>query len=149
MDNIIEKEIDGVIYTARYRGMAYAIELSERIEENTETYRLAEILFREILVSPRIEIDDLPSMETYTKVFDFLLDTANGEGFGKKLSKSKLKRKARDNWSLWRLIFDSEGALDYTAVFGKPFMSPQDVIEANFALDMVIDARKKAAKKRR
>jgi hypothetical protein len=34
-------------------------------------------------------------------------------------------------------------------VFGKPFMSPNDVMEANYALDMQIEAEKRAAKKKR
>lgn len=37
---------------------------------------------------------------------------------------------------------------DYQTVFGKPFMTPQDVEEANIALDMQIKADKQAAKKK-
>lgn len=38
--------------------------------------------------------------------------------------------------------------MDFQTVFGKPYMTPQDVIEANFALDMMLDAEKKAAKRK-
>jgi hypothetical protein len=34
-------------------------------------------------------------------------------------------------------------------VFGKPFMTPQDVYEANIALDMQLEEEAKAAKKKR
>lgn len=147
MDNIIEKEIDGVIYKARYKGIAFSLELSERMDGNDSSFRLGEILFKEILVSPKVEIDDFADIEAFSKVFAFLLNVANGYGYGKRQSKTKLKQKAKDNWALWRLVLSNRG-FDYQTVFGKPFMSPQDAIEANFALDMVLEAEKKAAKKR-
>ena len=37
---------------------------------------------------------------------------------------------------------------DYQTVFGKPFMTFQDVEEANIALDMQIEAEKNAMKKK-
>ena len=37
---------------------------------------------------------------------------------------------------------------DYQTVFGKPFMTPQDVEEANIALDLQIKADKAAMKKK-
>lgn len=40
------------------------------------------------------------------------------------------------------------GRFDYQTVFGKPFMTPEDVAEANVALDMQIQADKEAAKKK-
>lgn len=43
----------------------------------------------------------------------------------------------------------SDRGFDYQTVFGKPYMSPQDVMEANFALDMQIAAEKRAAKRKR
>ena len=48
---------------------------------------------------------------------------------------------------MYRLIFGSEGAFDYETVFYK--MTPQQITEANFALDMKIEAEEKAAKKAR
>lgn len=148
MDIIIEKEIDGVTYKARYRGIAYSIELSERAEQDNSSFFLSDVLFREVLVSPKIGIDDFDSIEEYSKVFAFLLNVANGD-IGRKQSKSKLKQKARDNWSLWRLILESEGAISFQEVFGKPYMTPQDAIEANYALDMLNEARRKAARRKK
>ena len=37
----------------------------------------------------------------------------------------------------------------FQEVFGKPYMTPQDVDEANAALDIQIAAEKQAAKKKR
>ncbi len=148
MDTIVEKEIDGVIYRARYKGIAFAIELSEQMEDDCSSFHLASVLFREILVSPKVEIDDFADIETYSRVLAFLLNVANGVGIGKTRSKTRLKQKARDNWSLWRLVLSNRG-FDYQTVFGKSYMSPQDVIEANFALDMALEAEKKAAKRKK
>ena len=149
MDNIIvEKEIDGVIYRAQYKGIAYSIELNDRMGDSTSSLRLAETLFREILVSPRVDIDDFADIETYLKVYDFLLSVADGDCFGKIRSKTKAKQRARDNWALWRLVLESEGAISYQTVFGKSFMNPQDIVEANCALDMLNEARRRAAKRK-
>lgn len=49
---------------------------------------------------------------------------------------------------MWRLVLSDRG-FDYQTVFGKPYMTPQDVLEANLALDMQIEAEKRAAKKKR
>lgn len=43
----------------------------------------------------------------------------------------------------------SEKGFDYQTVFGKPYMTPQDVLEANIALDMQQESEKKAMKKKR
>lgn len=37
---------------------------------------------------------------------------------------------------------------DFQTVFGKPYMTPQDIAKANIALDMQIEADKKAMKKK-
>lgn len=38
---------------------------------------------------------------------------------------------------------------DFQTVFGKPFMTPQDVEEANIALDIQLKEERKAAKRKR
>lgn len=43
----------------------------------------------------------------------------------------------------------SERGFDYQTVFGKPYMTPLDVREANIALDIQIEAEKRAAEKAR
>ena len=42
----------------------------------------------------------------------------------------------------------SERGFDFQTVFGRPYMTPQDVEEANIALDMQLKAEKQAAKKK-
>lgn len=37
---------------------------------------------------------------------------------------------------------------DWQTVFGKPYMTPQDIEEANIALEIQIEAEKKAMKKK-
>lgn len=39
--------------------------------------------------------------------------------------------------------------MDYQTVFGKPYMTPQDIMEANYALDMYIEAQQKAIKNKK
>lgn len=65
--------------------------------------------------------------------------------FGRKKSRRQLKQQAKNNRALWRLVLADRG-FSYSEVFGKPFMTPQDVEEANIALDMQIEAEQKAAK---
>ena len=38
---------------------------------------------------------------------------------------------------------------DFQTVFGKPYMTPRDIAEANIALDIQIEEEKKAAKRKR
>lgn len=40
----------------------------------------------------------------------------------------------------------SDRGFDFQTVFGRPCMTPQDVAEANIALDMQLEAEKRAAK---
>lgn len=146
MNNIYEKEIDGIVYKAQFRGIAFARELTEQQTNNNSLFQLGKILFDEILISPKIDIDDFDSIETFTKVCDFLLDVAKGT-VNRMPSKSKLRKKVNDEWALWALVLSDSG-FDFSTVFGKPYMTPQDVQEANIALKMKIEAEKKAAKRK-
>ena len=40
------------------------------------------------------------------------------------------------------------GKFDYSTVFGKPYMTPNDVKEANFALDIQMEAEREAMEKK-
>lgn len=141
-----QKEIDGIVYHAEFKGIAFSLYLDELIENGISKTKLAEILFKEVLVSPKVSIDDFADIKSFYKVFKFLSDVALGIN-GKRQSKAKLERKVKENWAYWRLVL-SERGFDFQTVFGKPFMTPQDVREANIALDMQIEADKKAAKKK-
>lgn len=68
--------------------------------------------------------------------------------FGKRKTRSQLKRQARNNWNLWRLVMSDRG-FDFQTVFGKPFMTFSDVEEANIALDMQLEAERKAMKSKK
>ena len=147
-DIIVEREIAGVVYKARYLGVGYSLELNNRMANEDSTLQLAEILFEEVLVSPKMEIDDFADVVAFSEVLSFLISVTQGYTGKKKLSNAKLKKRAEDNWALWRLILSNRG-FDFQTVFGKPFMTPQDIKEANFALDMQIKAEKEAARKKR
>lgn len=43
----------------------------------------------------------------------------------------------------------SERGFDFATVFGRPYMTPLDVDEANVALDMQIEAERREAKRKR
>ena len=139
MVEIVEKRIDGIVYKAQYKG-----DLMERLEEVETAVEVAQILFDEVLVSPKITIDDFPDLISFYKVQNFLYDVAQGYT-QKKLSKTKLKRRVKDNWALWRLVVSDRG-FDWQTVFGKSHMTPQDVEEANIALEMQYEAERKAMK---
>ena len=145
-DIIVEQEIDGVIYKARYLGVGYSMSLSDRMANENSSYQLADILFHEVLVSPKMEIDDFADVDAFSKVFSFLVSVVNGNT-GKKVSNASLKRRAtEENWALWRLVLSG---VSFQAVFGKPFMTLQDIKEANFALDAKIKAERDAIRKKK
>lgn len=149
MNNIFEKEIDNVLYRAEFKGMAFAKDLISLYEnENATHLMISKILFKEILVSPKIDIDDFSDVGAYSKVFNFLYNVAVGKTTGKKPSKARLRREVEEEWALWRLVLSDSG-FDYPTVFGKPLMTPLDIEKANIALDIKIEADKKAARKKR
>ncbi len=43
----------------------------------------------------------------------------------------------------------AERGFDFQTVFGRPYMTPQDVMEANIALDIQLKAEKQAMKRKR
>lgn len=145
-DIIVEQEIDGVIYKARYLGVGYSMSLKDRLIKENSSFQLADILFNEVLVSPKMEIDDFADVTAFSKVFSFLLSVVHGNT-GKKLSNARLKKRAiEENWALWRLVLSG---VSFQAVFGKPFMTLQDIKEANFALDAKLKAEKEAIRKKK
>lgn len=147
---IIKKTINGVEYKAVWRGMAYTIECMEKCKiKGTDILspdKLSEIVFDNIIVSPKVSVDDFGDMETFSEVFEFGKSVLLGT-FEKEKTKSQLKKRATENWNLWRLVL-SERGFDFRTVFGKPYMTPNDILEANIALEMQIEAEKKAAKKK-
>lgn len=147
MSNIVERKINGIVYKAQFKGIAHAIQFMEQVDIDDSTVITAEKLFDEVLISPPTTIDDFDSIEEFYEVYDFLLDAVQGNVTNGRNSKSRIKKKVKENWGLWRLVLSNRG-FDYQTVFGKSYMTPQDVIEANIALDMQIEAEKNAAKKK-
>lgn len=66
--------------------------------------------------------------------------------FGKKQTTAELKKRVRNNFAAWRLVL-SECGFDYNTVFNQ--MLPEEIEMANIALDMKIEAEKKAMKRKR
>ena len=64
------------------------------------------------------------------------------------LSRAQLKRRVWDNWALWRLVLAERG-FSFETVFGRAFMTPRDVEEANIALDMQYEAERRAARRKK
>ena len=143
MDNIVEKEIDGILYKASYKGIAFANKLEEQLKDKRSTFAFSEQLFKEVLISPKVEIDDFADMESYSRVRDFLLEVAT-RSFEKSKSQSKLKQKVLSQWSLWRLVYCDMANFTHEEVFHK--MTPQEIEEANIALDIVFAEIKKKKK---
>lgn len=66
--------------------------------------------------------------------------------FGAKKTKTQIKKAAKNKWCLWRLVL-SDCGLDYNTVFNQ--MTPDEILEANAALDMKIEQERKAIKRKR
>ncbi len=138
----VRRTIDGVIYVAQYRGLAYANKITEY--GVTRQFDLADLLFREVLIAPKVNIDSFSDIGTFSKVFEFLWDTATGN-FDNKKNSAQIKQQARENMACWRLIFSDISNLDYNTVFHQ--MTPEEIEEANTALDIIISEIKKKNKK--
>ena len=61
-------------------------------------------------------------------------------------TKAELKKRVRNNFAAWRLVLSGCG-FDYNTVFNQ--MLPEEIEMANIALDMKIEAEKKAMKRKR
>ena len=142
MSNLVEKEIDGIVYQAKFNGMAFSLDLEEKEQSGIDQLQLAEILFREVLVSPQITVDDFDNVRSFHRVKNFLLQVAHGES-GKRINKARTRREVEDNWAMYRLLHSGYG-YDYNTVFHQ--MTPQEILAANIALDIQRETDRKAAK---
>lgn len=142
MSNFVEKEIDGIVYQAKFNGMAFSLDLEEKEQNGIDQLQLSNILFREVLVSPKVTVDDFDNVTSFLRVQKFLLQVAHGET-GKRINKAKTKRDVEEHWAMYRLLHSGYG-YDYNTVFHQ--MTPQEILAANIALDIQRDADKKAAK---
>lgn len=140
---LYKKTIDGIVYTARFRGISFFL----RYVNNPDITQLqcAETLFKEVLVSPNVDIDDFEDLSTFNSVCQFLYEVAKGNG-EKPIPKSELKRRVERDWACWRLIYCDMANFDYNTVFNQ--MTPQEIEEANIALDIIEAQIKKQSRKK-
>ena len=146
MNNIVEKEIDGIVYKASFQGMAYAYSFYEKYSKKGTSKARDNALFKEILISPKVEIDDFDDINSYSKVRDFLLEVVTGKYYQKQRRGSS-RKKVKDLWGCWRLVYCDMANFTYDEVFHR--MNPQEIEEANIALDIVQAEIKRQSKKKR
>lgn len=146
---IYEKEIAGVIFKAQYRGFEAGNRIQEMCTyENSNVIsrqRLAECLFKEIFTEPEnLDLDYFDrfenSLDVLDEVINFGIDVMLGNT-GRVLTDRELKAKVRCDWAAWRLVLSDIGNFTHDYVFHC--MTPQEIREANIALDKVYKDMKK------
>lgn len=80
----VDKEINGVKYTAQFNGISAALKAVDEsyIENssNTSTMKMAEYLFKHVIVEPKgLTPDDFESMEDFNEVIAFARKVMQGE----------------------------------------------------------------------
>lgn len=135
---LVKREIDGIIYTARYNGFKYAAEFYDdcMTDGRVLMQRVAAKIFRDVIIDPPVNVDDFDTKEKLEKVLDFALDVAIN-GNEKEKTKFELRESMLRKWDGYRLIFSDIANFDYETVFYR--MTPQEIAEANLALDEVME----------
>lgn len=98
--------------------------------------KVAEKLFRDVIVDPPVNVDDFDTKEKLGRVLDFGIDVAVNGG-EKEKTKLELRESMLRKWDGYRLIFSDIANFDYETVFFR--MTPQEIAEANLALDEVME----------
>ena len=142
-ETIVKRVINGNLYVARFKGMAYAFSLREIMRKPKTTYQVTEMLYDDILVYPEVCIDDFKTLDELEDVRMFLLEIALGN-VTDKISDTRLKKQVNDEMQCWRLIFSDISTFDYNTVFYQ--MTPIEIRKANLALDRVYKEMKKKTK---
>lgn len=142
-ETIVKRVINGNLYVARFKGMAYAYSLRNLMRKPKTNYQITEMLFDEILVYPEVGIDDFETYEELEDVRMFLLEIALGN-ISEHISDTRLKKQVNDEMQCWRLIFSDISTFDYNTVFYQ--MTPIEIRKANLALDKVYKEMKKKTK---
>ena len=145
---IVKKVINGIEYTAVWKGYNHSQKLKKQCLSNGKNKysneKLSNVIFGEIIINPKVSADDFDDIEVLRKVFDFGKSVLFGEF--EENSKPKLKKDVLSEWDYWRLIFCDLAHFDYDTVFNQ--MTPQQVLKANIALDIVNDEIKKQKNKK-
>lgn len=144
----IKKVINGVEYTAVWKGKNYTERvLKECLSEDERRYsnsKLSAVVFDDIIINPKVTADDFDDLQTFYEVLEFGKSVLFGDFESK--SKAKLKSEVLKEWDYWRLIFCDIANFDYNTVFNQ--MTPQQVLKANIALDIVNEQIKKSNTKK-
>lgn len=78
-----EKEINGVKYVAQFSGMRTAAQFVDQTRngedgKSSSLEKMAEFLFKNIIVEPKLTFDDFSDMKTLTEVVKFGTEVMNG-----------------------------------------------------------------------
>lgn len=141
---IFEKEIAGVKFKARYSGITKSAEIQEAcLIEGTDiinTYKLAQVLFENVFIEPReLDFEYFDGFDDPVRVLEDVIAFGVRAMQGKsesELTDRELRAKISSEWGAWRLIFSDMGNFTHDYVFHH--MTPQEIREANLALDRVI-----------
>ena len=146
----IRKIINGVEYTAVWKGYNYTTRrINDCLTKDKKRYsnsKLSAVIFDEIIIDPKVTVDDFDDLQTFNEVLEFGKSVLFGD-FEKK-STAKLKTEVlKEEWDYWRLVFCDIANFDYYTVFNQ--MTPQQVKKANIALDIVNEEINKKSKKKK
>ena len=143
----IKKTIRGIEYIAQWQGLAVSNEQCERCKvEGTDrlsTAKIADIVFNEVIISPKVNADDFEDISEFNEVLDFGKSVIFGT-FEAAKSKSALKREVEMDWLAYKLIFCDMANYTEDYVFNE--MTPQQIEKANIALEIVSEQIKKVTK---
>ena len=144
----ITKTINGVEYIAQWNGILRSEMLLNKcvVNGNISVYRLADVVFSQVIISPKVSVDDFENRDEFYAVLDFGVSVLHGD-FDDKKSKSKLKKDVTEHWGAWRLIYCDMANFDYNTVFNQ--MTPQEIEKANIALDIVNEQINKQMKRKK
>ena len=78
----VEKEINGVKYTAQFNGLSAALNAVDSCYidggSNISAGKMADYLFEHVIVDPKVSVDDFDSLEDLNKVTDFAREVMQG-----------------------------------------------------------------------
>lgn len=143
----IKKVINGVEYVAEWKGLAFSnarleackVKGSNRMNKT----KLANVFFNELLISPKIGIDDINDMKQLHEILKFAQSIL--EGTYDDTSKAELSIEVDNEWAAYRLVF-CEFA-NYTEDYVFNVMTPKQIKKANIALDKISEEIKKQTNK--
>lgn len=78
----VKKTINGVEYTAQFNGISAALKAVDdsyiQGSNNISSLKLAEYIFSNVIVSPKVAVDDFDSIEDMNKVVEFGREVMQG-----------------------------------------------------------------------